>query len=70
MNFVFTPFVLDASCARSTPSCAYGCPPDGRGVALSAGRGLALWHTQAPPRMLAWPGVRLPDNHWVALAQA
>jgi hypothetical protein len=56
--------------AQVTEPCGLLTLPDGRGVALSAGRGLALWHTQAPPRMLAWPGVRLPDNHWVALAQA
>lgn len=56
--------------AQVTEPCGLLPLPDGRGVALSAGRGLALWHTQAAPRMLAWPGVRVPDNHWVALTPA
>jgi hypothetical protein len=55
--------------AQVTEPCGLLTLPDSRGVALSAGRGLALWHTQAAPRMLAWPGVLVPDNHWVALRQ-
>ena len=53
--------------AEVTEPCGLLPLPDGHGVALSAGRGLARWHTQAPPRMLAWPGPLVPDNHWVAL---
>ncbi|KPF44765.1 hypothetical protein IP87_07145 [beta proteobacterium AAP121] len=56
--------------AQVTEPCGLLTLPDSRGVALSAGRGLALWHTQAAPRMLAWPGALVPDNHWVALARA
>ncbi|RVU43255.1 DUF1513 domain-containing protein [Rubrivivax rivuli] len=56
--------------AQVTEPCGLLTLPDGRGVALSAGRGLALWHLRAAPRMLAWPGVRVPDNHWVALGRA
>ena len=53
--------------AAVTEPCGLLALPDGRGVALSAGRGLARWHTQAAPRMLPWHAALAPDNHWVAL---
>lgn len=53
--------------AQITEPCGLLALPDGRGVALSAGRGLARWHTQTAPRMLPWHAALAPDNHWVAL---
>lgn len=53
--------------AQVTEPCGLLPLPDGRGVALSAGRGLARWHTQTAPRMLPWHAALAPDNHWVAL---
>ena len=53
--------------AQVTEPCGLLPLPDGRGVALSAGKGLARWHTQAAPRMLPWHAALAPDNHWVAL---
>lgn len=56
--------------AQVTEPCGLLPLPDGRGVALSAGRGLARWHTRSAPRMLPWHAALAPDNHWVALAVA
>lgn len=54
--------------AELTEPCALVAWPDGRGVSLSAGRGVARWHSQMAPRMLRWPMPLAPDNHWVRLA--
>jgi uncharacterized protein len=48
--------------------CALLPTPDGEGVALSAGRGVARWHRHDAPQLLAWPLALAPDNHWVRLA--
>lgn len=48
--------------------CALAAAPDGAGVSISAGRGVARWHARMAPRMLAWPTALAPDNHWVRLA--
>lgn len=54
--------------AELTEPCALVAWPDGRGVSLSAGRGVARWHSELAPRMLRWPMPLAPDNHWVRLA--
>jgi uncharacterized protein len=41
----------------------------GAGVLIAAARGLASWHPNRPPALLAWPKVMTPDNHWVVLKQ-
>lgn len=56
--------------AQVTEPCGLLPLPEGGGVALSAGRGLARWHLDEAPRMLPWPALLAPDNHWVALARA
>lgn len=50
--------------------CALAAAPDGAGVSISAGRGVARWHARLAPRMMAWPAALAPDNHWVRLAVA
>lgn len=55
--------------AELTEPCALLALPDGAGVALSAGRGLARWHTAQGPRMLPWPVRLAPDNHWASLVR-
>ena len=54
--------------AEITEPCALVAWPDGQGVTLSAGRGVARWHAQLPPRMLRWPLGLAPDNHGVRLS--
>ena len=54
--------------AELTEPCALAPCSDGRGVILSAGRGLALWHSRLAPRMLRWPVALAPDNHAVRLS--
>jgi hypothetical protein len=56
--------------AELTEPCALLPLPDGAGVALSAGRGVARWHATQAPRLLRWPVPLAPDHHWVALAKA
>lgn len=40
------------------------------GVWIAAGRGLARWHPEHPPRLLAWPSPLAPDNHMAVLVAA
>ena len=54
--------------AQLTEPCALLSLDGAAGVALSAARGVALWHARLPPRMLPWPVPLVPDNHWVPLA--
>jgi hypothetical protein len=56
--------------AQLTEPCGLVAWPGGGGAQVSAGRGLALWHTREAPRMLAWPVPMAPDNHIVQLASA
>ena len=53
--------------AQLTEPCALLSLDGAAGVALSAARGVALWHARLPPRMLPWPVPLVPDNHWVSL---
>lgn len=54
--------------AELTEPCGLLPLPDGAGVAISAGRGVARWHATQEPRLLRWPVTLAPDHHWVALA--
>lgn len=54
--------------ADLTEVCALA-PRDG-GVLLASARGVALWHPARAPRMLPWPRLMQPDNHWIVLQQA
>ena len=56
--------------AEVTEPCALISSPDGAGVSLAAGRGVARWHRQQGAHMLRWPVALAPDNHWVRLHDA
>ena len=56
--------------AQLSEACALVPLADGAGVAISAARGAARWHTRDAPRMAPWPLPMAPDNHWVVLAAA
>lgn len=54
--------------ADLTEPCGLLAWPDARGVEISAGKGIALWHGWQRAAMLAWPVALAPDNHLVALS--
>ena len=39
-----------------------------KGVLMGSERGVAYWHPQQKPRMMAWPTALTLDNHWVVLS--
>ena len=39
-----------------------------KGVLMGSERGVAYWHPEQKPRMMAWPTALTLDNHWVVLS--